>query len=79
MGIDVFSDVKNVVIFPNGSWKTAKGEYSAPKGKFTAYFEDYTYTSDEIAEINQFVRNQFAVSEEIYKTDYFKHRLEIMP
>jgi lipoteichoic acid synthase len=79
MGIDVFSDVKNVVIFPNGSWKTAKGEYSAPKGKFTAYFEDYTYTSEEIAEINQFVRNQFAVSEEIYKTDYFKHRLKIIP
>jgi lipoteichoic acid synthase len=79
MGVDVFSSVKNVVIFTNGSWKTALGEYSAPKGKFTPYFEDYTYTSDEIAEINQFVRNQFAVSEEIYKTDYFKHRLEIMP
>lgn len=79
MGIDVFSNVKNVVVFPNGSWKTALGEYSAPKGKFTPYYEDYTYTVDEIAEINQFVRNQFAVSEEIYKTDYFKHRLEIMP
>lgn len=79
MGIDVFSGVKNVVVFPNGSWKTAKGEYSAPKGKFTPYFEDYTYTTEEIAEINQFVRNQFAVSEEIYKTNYFKYRLEIMP
>lgn len=79
MGIDIFSNVKNVVILPNGSWKTALGEYSAPKGKFTAYFEDYTYTNEEIAQINQFVRNQFAVSEEIYKTDYFKHRLEIMP
>ena len=79
MGVDLFSDVKNVVILPNGSWKTALGEYSAPKGKFTAYFEDYTYTTDEIAQINQFVRNQFAVSEEIYKTDYFKHRLEVMP
>jgi lipoteichoic acid synthase len=79
MGVDVFSNAKNVVILTNGSWKTALGEYSAPKGKFTPYFEDYTYTSEEIARINQFVRNQFAVSEEIYKTDYFKHRLEIMP
>ena len=79
MGVDVFSNVKNVVIFPNGSWKTALGEYSAPKGKFTPYFDDYTYTVEEIAEINQYVRNQFAVSEEIYKTDYFKYRLEIMP
>jgi lipoteichoic acid synthase len=79
MGVDVFSNAKNVVILTNGSWKTALGEYSAPKGKFTPYFEDYTYTSEEIARINQFVRNQFAVSEEIYKTDYFKHRLEILP
>lgn len=79
MGVDVFSNAKNVVIFANGSWKTALGEYSAPKGKFTPYFEDYTYSNEEIAEINQFVRNQFAVSEEIYKTDYFKHRLEIIP
>jgi phosphoglycerol transferase MdoB-like AlkP superfamily enzyme len=79
MGIDVFSNVKNVVILANGSWKTEIGEYSAPKGKFTAYFEHSTYTNEEIAQINQFVRNQFAVSEEIYKTDYFKHRLEIIP
>lgn len=79
LGTDLFSNSKNVVIFPSGSWKTALGEYSATKGKFTAYDEDYTYNSEEIAQINQFVRNQFAVSEEIYKTDYFKHRLEIMP
>jgi arylsulfatase A-like enzyme len=79
MGVDVFSNADKIVILTNGSWKTAKGEYSAPRGKFTPYVEDYTYTDDEIAQINQFVRNQFAVSEEIYKTNYFKYRLEIMP
>jgi lipoteichoic acid synthase len=79
MGVDLFSTTRNVVIFPNGSWKTTLGEYSAPRGKFTSYFEDYTYTDEEIAQINQFVRNQFAVSEEIYKTNYFKSRLEIIP
>jgi len=79
MGVDLFSDAKKIVIFANGSWKTAKGEYSAPRGRFTPYNEDYTYTDEEISEINQIVRNQFAVSEEIYKTNYFKYRLEIMP
>ena len=79
MGMDLFSKQKNVVIFPSGSWKTSLGEYSAPRGKFTPYYEDWTYTDEEIAEINQYVRNQFAVSEEIYKTDYYKMRLEIIP
>ncbi len=79
MGVDLFSDADKIVIFPSGSWRTVVGEYSAPRSKFTPYDEENTYTTEEIALINQRVRNQFAVSEEIYKTNYFKFRLEINP
>ncbi len=79
IGQDLFSELNNVVIFTNGSWKTTIGEFSATRQTFTPYDEAITYTTDEILEINQYVKNQFTISDEILKTDYFKLRRIILP
>ncbi len=79
IGQDLFSDLNNVVIFTNGSWKTEKGEFYATRQAFVPYDENDTYTEEEILKINMYVKNQFTISEEILKTDYFKYRKSILP
>ena len=79
IGQDLFSDLNNIVIFTSGSWKTSVGEFNATRQTFTPYDENMTYTNEEIFEINQYVKNQFTISDEILKTDYFKLRKVILP
>jgi phosphoglycerol transferase MdoB-like AlkP superfamily enzyme len=79
MGQDLFSGQENIIIFTNSSWKTDKGEFYATTQKFVPYNENDTYTIEEITNINQHVKNQFTISEEILKTDYYQKRHSILP
>ncbi len=79
MGQDLFSVQENIVIFTNSSWKTNKGEFHATTQEFVPYNENITYTLEEIININQYVKNQFTISDEILKTDYFSKRRSVLP
>lgn len=79
LGVDLFSNEKAIVIFPTGSWVDSIGEYYSSNGTFHPYNEEVTYTDEEISALNQKVRNHFAVSEEIYKTNYFDLRRMLLP
>lgn len=79
LGQDLFSSDQNIIIFTSGSWKTNKGEFISSYQEFVPYDENDTYTEEEIANINQYVKNQFTISEEILQTDYYHHRGSILP
>ena len=71
MGVDYFSTEEKIVIFANGSWISSEGYYEASKGKYTSYTNE---ENDHPNETNQIVKNRIAISQEIFKTDYFKFR-----
>lgn len=79
MGKDLFDSNDNIIIFTNSSWKTNKGNFYATTQQFIPNNENNTYTTEEIVAINQFVRNQFLISEEILDTDYYAYRKKIIP
>lgn len=79
LGQDLFSSDDNLVIFTSGSWKTNKGEFLSSKQEFYPYNENVTYTEEEIAKLNQYVKNRFMISEEILQTDYYHYRFSILP
>lgn len=79
LGKDLFSSDRNLVIFTNGSWKNNKGEFTSYNQQFVPYNENDTYTDTEISNINQYVKNQFTISEEILQTDYYHYRATILP
>jgi lipoteichoic acid synthase len=72
-GSDAFGEKERLVTFTNGSWITEKGIYNAIKGTFTSTVEE-EITDAYIKEKSNFVKNSFNVSNETYKTNYFKYR-----
>jgi lipoteichoic acid synthase len=72
-GTDAFGEEERLVIFANGSWITEKGIYNAIRGTFKNTTEE-EMTDDYIKEKSSFVKNSFNVSNETYKTNYFKYR-----
>jgi lipoteichoic acid synthase len=79
LGKDLFSSDTNLVTFTNGSWKNNKGEFTSYNQQFVPYSESDMYSDEEIANINQYVKNQFTISEEILQTDYYHYRGTILP
>ena len=71
MGVDYFSTEEKIVIFANGSWISSEGYYESSKGKYTSYTNE---ENDHPNETNQIVKNRIAISQEIFKTNYFKYR-----
>ncbi len=73
-GKDILSsNYENRVIFADGSWKDKKAFYKASTGRITYENPGDSYTSDEIKEINNTIRNRIAMSNLAIKTDYFNH------
>lgn len=78
-GSDILSsDYDNRIIFADGSWQDEKAYYNATSGKVSYYQSSNTYTTDELKEINNIVKNRINMSNLAIKTNYFKDLFEKM-
>lgn len=69
-GRDVFSDAEGLVIWPDYSWRTARGTYYALTDTFVSADEgpeDPEYT----AKLRAIVRNKMTFSDAVLETDYY--------
>lgn len=71
IGRDVFSEQEPLVIWPNYSWKTEKGYYSASTGTFMPDAGVKDVGEDYIERINTLVRNRIAFSAAVLDNDYY--------
>lgn len=73
-GKDILSETyENRVIFADGSWKDDVAFYNASTGKITYSEPNTTYTSEEIKEINNSIKNRISMSNLAIRTNYFKY------
>lgn len=73
MGSDLLSDDYNsMVVFADGSWKNELAYYNASTGKIK-YYTDFTYTTDEIQEINTEIDLKISMSTKAIKNNYFSY------
>lgn len=73
-GKDLLSNTyENRVIFADGSWKDEIAYYNATSGKITYVDKNKTYTTDEIKQINQNIRNRISMSNLAIKENYFNY------
>ena len=69
-GRDVFSDAEALVVWPDHSWRTAKGSYNANDGRFSP--EPGVQTdADYRQRISMEVSNKITYCEAAAKHDYF--------
>ena len=72
-GVDIFSeDYNNTIVFPDYSWKNDKAFYNALSGKIT-YLTDYTYTDEEIKNLNSYFYAKMNSSTLAIKYNYFNY------
>ena len=72
LGNDVFSDYTDFAVFPDNSWQSSKGFYSASKGEFIPK-EGESITDEEIIEINNEITDLRNMSALAIKKDYFNY------
>lgn len=73
-GRDILSDTyENRVVFADGSWKDPVAFYNASTGKISYSEPNTTYTSEEIKEINNSIKNRISMSNLAIRTNYFKY------
>lgn len=73
MGNDLLSeDYESIVVFADGSWKNELAYYNASTGK-VKYYTDFTYTGEEIQEINTQVDLKISMSTKAIKNNYFNY------
>ena len=72
VGRDVFSGESPLVLWPDYSWKTDKGQYDAQNGTFTPA-EGKTVDEDYLARIKSIVRNKIDYSRQVQNLDYFNY------
>ena len=72
VGRDVFSGESPLVLWPDYSWKTDKGQYDAQSGTFTPA-EGKTVDEDYLARIKSIVRNKIDYSRQVQNLDYFNY------
>ena len=78
LGNDVFSDYKDFVLFPDNSWQSADGFYSATKGDFTSSTDATTITDEQIIELNNEVNTLRNMSALAIKKNYFDYLFDYM-
>lgn len=72
-GSDLFSnDYQSLVAFADGSWKNEYAYYDAATSK-VVYYQDKTYSLQEIKEINEYVSNKIKYSNLAIQHDYFNY------
>lgn len=73
-GTDIFSsDYNNIVVFADSSWKNENAFYDASTGEIKYYKEDFSYTNDEIKEINKIIYAKINTSMLSIKYNYFDY------
>jgi phosphoglycerol transferase MdoB-like AlkP superfamily enzyme len=76
-GKDLLSSTyENRVVFANGSWKDDIAYYNAVSGKITYYDQNKTYTTEEVKEINENIKNRISMSNLAIKVNYFNYLYE---
>lgn len=72
-GVDIFSDsYEEMVVFADSSWKNGKAYYNASTGEIS-YYTDFTYTDEEIKNINQLIYAKMNASSLSIKNNYFDY------
>ncbi|MBQ6841208.1 MAG: sulfatase-like hydrolase/transferase [Bacilli bacterium] len=72
-GVDIFSkQYDNIVAFADSSWKNDKAYYNASTGEIT-YYTDFTYTDEEIKNINSLIYAKMNSSSMSIKNNYFNY------
>lgn len=72
VGRDVFSGESSLVLWPDFSWKTEKGQYDAQNGTFTPA-EGETADEAYIERVKSIVRNKIDYSRQVQNLDYFNY------
>ncbi len=72
-GHDVYSDYMDYVVFPDHSWQSPYGYYSAPKGEFFPMEGERVLTDEEIIAINTEITDMRNMSNLAIKKNYFKY------
>lgn len=72
VGRDVFSDTDPLVFWIDNSWKTDKGYYDAPKGKFTPV-EGVTVEDGYVDYVKALVKNKIVYSRNVQRKNYFDY------
>ena len=72
VGRDVFSGESPLVLWPDFSWKTDKGQFDAQSGTF-APAEGANVDEDYIARVKSIVRNKIDYSRQVQNLDYFNY------
>ena len=72
IGRDVFSGTDPLVFWIDNSWKTDKGYYDAPKGKFTPN-EGVTVEEGYVDYVKSLVKNKIAYSRNTQWKNYFEY------
>lgn len=76
-GKDLLSSTyENRVVFADGSWKDEIAYYNATSGKITYYDKNKTYTTDQIKQINENIKNRISMSNLAIKVNYFNYLYE---
>ena len=76
-GKDLLSDTyENRVIFADGSWKDDIAYYNATSGKITYNDKNKTYTTEQIKQINETIKNRISMSNLAIKVNYFNYLFE---
>ena len=73
MGSDLLSeDYESIVVFADGSWKNEKAYYNAATGN-VKFYQDNSYTDDEIRDITNRVSLKIQMSNIAIKNNYFNY------
>ena len=73
LGHDIFSDYEDYAVFPDNSWQSSKGYYSASKGEFIPKDDKVKISDEEIININKEVTNLRNMSTLAIKNNYFNY------
>lgn len=73
MGTDMFSDdYQSLTVFADGSWKNEYAYYNASKTKLK-YYSSFTYSDEQIRDINMEISQEMSMSSKIIKNNYFSY------
>ena len=78
VGRDVFSDAEPLVLWPNGSWKTALGSYNASNKTFTPADGVTEVSDDYVSYISSVVSNKTKFSKSVANFNYYNELVSLL-
>lgn len=74
MGEDLFSDsYSNIAVFADGSWQSPYAYYDAEKSELSYISDEYTYSDEEIMDINREINQKISMSNLAIVQNYFHY------